>query len=172
METKPRWKPVKGYEGLYEVSTQGQIRSVDHFANNNCNGGKRYVKSRILVSYKMPNGYHQVQLSKGSEKKKHYVHRIVATAFLQNKKGCTDVNHKDGNKDNNAVSNLEWLSHKDNQIHMIKNGLTKKVTPVICSRTGKRYSSLSEAEQETGINRKKIVQMINQGSTEWMEANA
>lgn len=150
------WKDIVGYEGLYQVSDAGRVRSISHFAINNKGGGERLTNGRVLSPYKMPNGYLQVQLSKGSTKKKHYIHRLVAIVFLKNENNLSDVNHIDGNKDNNYVQNLEWCSHKDNQMHMVKNKLTRKAIPVLCIENNKEYCSLSEAERKTGFCRKLI----------------
>lgn len=156
-----KWKDIKGYEGLYQVSNMGKVRSLAHFAKNNSNGGMRITSGKELAFYKMPNGYHQVQLSKGKSRKKAYIHRLVADAFIENSLSLPEVNHKDGNKNNNSVSNLEWISHKNNQIHMVKHGLSKRAHPVMCIETGKQYSSLSEAEGETGISRKTIKKLCD-----------
>lgn len=157
------WKDIKDYEGLYQVSNAGKVKSLSHYTRNSVNGGKRLTKGRILSSYKMPNGYLQVQLSRNETREKKYIHRLVAEMFLDNKENFSDVNHIDGNKDNNSVDNLEWCSHKDNQIHMVKSRLTKKAQPVICLETGITYSSLSEAERETTISRKSIIKSCKNG---------
>lgn len=159
------WKDVSGYEGLYQVSNMGRVRSISHHARNNINGGVRLTKGQILSQYKMPNGYLQVQLSKNEKREKHYVHRLVANAFLSNKNNCSDVNHIDGDKNNNLVGNLEWCSHSENQIHMVKSGITRKALPVLCLETNKSYSSMSEAERETGINRHMIKESCQNGKS-------
>lgn len=150
------WRDVVGYEGFYQVSNLGRVRTVPHYSRNNVNGGKRFVKGQILSQYKMPNGYLQVQFSKNEKREKHYVHRLVANTFLKNKNNLPEVNHIDGNKDNNSISNLEWVSHKINQIHMIKNRMSKKAKPVLYMPTKKEYNSMTEAEKITGISRKTI----------------
>lgn len=160
---KEIWKDIPEYEGLYQVSNKGNVKSISHYTRNNVNGGKRYAQGRVLSQFKMPNGYRQVQFSKNEKREKKYVHRLVASVFLLNEDNLTDVNHIDGNKDNNTVENLEWVSHRDNQIHMVENGLTKKVKPVIHIETGKTYRSMTEAERLTGIDRHKIKDDINQG---------
>lgn len=153
------WKDVVGYEGLYQVNTDGEVRSVSHYTRNNTNNGQRYTKGRVLSAYQMPNGYLQVQLSKGDKREKHYVHRLVAITFLENKNGLPEVNHIDGNKRNNRIDNLEWVSHKENQAHMVKNGLTKKAFRLKNLENNHVYSSLCEAERETGMDRHKIKEM-------------
>ena len=157
------WKDIPNYEGLYQVSNMGNVKSISHYTRNNANGGLRLTKGRVLAKYKMPNGYLQIQLSKNEIREKKYVHRLVAELFLTNSDNLSDVNHIDGNKENNSVENLEWCSHKENQIHMVKNGLTKKAQSVICIETGKAYSSLSEAERETTISRKSIKKSCENG---------
>ena len=159
------WKDIHEYEGLYQVSNTGKVKSVSHYTRNNRNGGLRMTVGKILSQYKMPNGYRQVQLSKNEIREKKYVHRLVAENFIQNVNNLSDVNHIDGNKDNNSISNLEWCSHKDNQKHMIENHMTKKATPVICKETGKMYHSMSEAEKDTGICRKTIKKLCASGET-------
>ena len=158
------WKDIKGYEGLYRVSDRGTVESVDHYARNNVNGGKRLVKGRQIAVYKMPNGYTQVTLSNGDKREKKYLHRIVADAFIPPCEGKHEVNHKDGNKLNNAVENLEWVKHKENQVHMVNNGLTKKCKPVENLKAGKKYRSILQAERETGIDRHHIEKMCRQGN--------
>lgn len=96
------WKPVPGYEGLYEVSNFGFVKGL---------------KNNILKPYIMPNGYSQVTLYKGKRKTNKYVHRLVAETFVPNPQNLTEVNHKDENKQNNCVENLEWITHKKNLLH-------------------------------------------------------
>ena len=157
------WKDIVGYEGLYQISNTGKVKSLSHYARNNINGGTRMTKGRVLSQYKMPNGYLQVQLSKNELRKKYYVHRIVAKAFLSNEDNLSDVNHIDGDKNNNSVGNLEWCSHRDNQIHMIKNRMTDKAKPVLCLETGEVFNSMSEAENKTGIDRHCIKRACDSG---------
>lgn len=85
---KEIWKDIPGYENLYQVSNSGRIKSIGHYTRNNINGGTRLTKGIVLSPYIMPNGYYQVQLSKKGKKEKHYVHRLVALAFLNNEKIC------------------------------------------------------------------------------------
>lgn len=102
---KETWKPVAGYEGYYEVSSRGRIRSISARR-------KRKISSRILKSGLRSDGYHNVVLCKDGVARTRTVHRIVAEAFF----GPSDlsVNHKDGNRGNNGAENLEWLSIRGN----------------------------------------------------------
>lgn len=96
------WKPIKDYEGLYEVSNLGRIKS------------RGYKKEKILKATKDNNGYLLVYLYKGGKRKTFKLHRIVATAFITNPNKLPEINHKDENKENNHVSNLEFCDRKYN----------------------------------------------------------
>lgn len=128
------WKPIKGYEGLYEVSNLGRVRSLPVITGNiqqsTSRGGKSMVINvpqvrlgRIInpnnTSVKgSDNGYLKgVVLSKKGKQKGFLVHRLVATAFLPNPHNLPEVNHKDRDRSNNKVSNLEWISSEDNKAH-------------------------------------------------------
>jgi hypothetical protein len=112
------WKDVIGYEGIYQVSNIGRIRSLDRVT---CHGHKR--RGVILSSKKGNNGYEKVILSKGNNKSHVSTHRIVAETFLIKDRDNFIVNHKDGNKLNNDVTNLEWVSNSYNIQHAFDNGL-------------------------------------------------
>jgi hypothetical protein len=108
------WKAVTGYEGLYEVSSLGNVRSLDRVIRSKHNG-TTLRKGRILTPfYEEKKGYYQVALSKDGKEKKQRIHRLVATAFLDNPFNYTDINHKDEIKTNNKVDNLEWCTRKYN----------------------------------------------------------
>jgi hypothetical protein len=103
------WRPVKGYEGIYEVSQAGEIRNV---------------KKRNILTQKVGKiGYPIVQLSRNNKQTTKSVHRILAHAFLPNPFNLPTVNHIDGNKQNNSLSNLEWASYSKNNKHAYETGL-------------------------------------------------
>jgi len=106
-EVMEEWRDVHGYEGLYHVSSLGRIKRNERFKT-------------LRVDRR---GYLTVWLCKNSTQKNYKVHRLVATAFIQNPEGKKTVNHIDGNKQNNAVENLEWATHSENIIHANKTGL-------------------------------------------------
>ena len=118
-----RWKPIEGYESLYEVSNLGTIRSVDHFGSNGVS--TILYKGKPLKPFLDGRGYYvQVTLCKGKHhKQKVLVHRLVAKAFVPNPNNLPEVNHKDGNKLNNEASNLEWVTSKQNKDHAYALGL-------------------------------------------------
>lgn len=164
MDYEETWKDVDGYEGFYQISNKGNVRSVDHTVRKNRSGETRISVGRVLRLYKMPNGYMQVQFSKNGKKQKHYVHRLVASAFIHNLYNLPEVNHIDGDKENNFVDNLEWISRKDNQIHLVKSRLTRRARPVMCVETEKQYNSMMEAARETGAERHNISNSCKTGS--------
>ena len=100
--TEEIWCPIKGYESLYEVSDQGRVKSIG------------YGKERILKPGRIKTGYLRVNLCKNGEMKNWLVHRLVAKTFIPNPDNLQEVNHKDENKENNSVQNLEWCDRKYN----------------------------------------------------------
>ena len=145
-----KWKNIKGYEGRYQISTFGRVRS---FINNS---HQKYKTPKILQD-SVNKGYHFVRLQKNGQIKNKLVHRLVAEAFLPNPNSKLEVNHKDGNKSNNHVLNLEWATHSENVSHMYrklgykaKGGLKKKKT--LCVETGTIYNSLMEAGRQTNTD--------------------
>ena len=114
------WKPVDGYEGLYEVSNRGRVRSLDRFTTGNRN---RKIKGKILRNCHNQLNYCIVQLCKDGVPKKTRVHRLVASAFIPNDEGKPYVNHIDGDPSNNDVSNLEWCTQAENIQHAYETGL-------------------------------------------------
>lgn len=109
---KEYWKPVLDYEGLYEVSNWGRVKSVKRLVKSP--RGYRTVCERILKSTKDSHGYLCVSLHKEGKMKFVKIHRLVAEAFLDNTDNLPCVNHKDENPLNNVVSNLEWCTYKYN----------------------------------------------------------
>ena len=97
-----QWKPVKGFEGLYEISNLGRVKSL------------KYGKERIMKPGKNGNGYFQVALRRDGKEKRLLVHRLVAEAFIPNPEGFNQINHKDEVKINNCVENIEWASRSYN----------------------------------------------------------
>ena len=132
-----KWSPVKGYEGLYEASSAGVIRSVDRVSPHP--KGDLRIQGRLMKFYVMNQGYMVVTLCKLGAPKKLLVHRVVAEAFLQvdDKRGF--VNHIDGNRKNNALLNLEFCTSTENMANAVFRGrfhgrtnvkARKKLTPV------------------------------------------
>ena len=122
------WKDIKDYEGMYQVSNLGNIRSLDRYINQKGISGKtykRFIKGKQIMSSKDLNGYLHVILHKNSKYKIFRIHQLVAQMFISNPENKKQINHIDGNKQNNSVTNLEWVTIRENHIHAYKTGLHK-----------------------------------------------
>lgn len=160
------WRPVEYMDGLYEVSNTGIVR--------------RTATQRVLKSFPNRKGYPNVVMHKHNQAYSKTVHRLVAEAFLDNPLGLEQVNHKDANKTNNCVENLEWISNLDNMHHAMAHGcykpfnenqlaaVKKNLQVAVASRKKAvvcmdmdgniiaEYDSLTDAERATGCNNAKI----------------
>lgn len=153
--TRENWKPIKGYEGLYEVSNTGQIRSLDR------NNGKR--KGKMLKRTIGSNGYLRITLCKNSIPVTKEVHRFVAETFLPNPDNLPCVNHKDENKMNNNVNNLEWCTREYNSSYGTKTErelITKGIKPFVCIETGTTYTNQHQCARELGIDQSSISKVL------------
>lgn len=161
---KEVWKPIEGYEGLYEVSNTGRVRRL-RFINNHTNKAKVFdIKPK-----NNGHGYLKVFLYKGGKSRQKLVHRLVAEAFIEKQDGKRFVNHKDGNKHNNSADNLEWCSRSENMLHAYETGLahaplkgkfgkdSPKAIPVsMFSKDGKllaTFGSLIDAAAFVGVQK-------------------
>lgn len=116
------WRDVVGWEGLYQVSNLGRVKSLPRMIEFS-DGRKRFFCGKILKSKIVGRGYLHVGLCCGAKTKSEYVHRLVATSFIPNPDKCPQVNHIDGCKTNNHVSNLEWCTNGENTKHAYQTGL-------------------------------------------------
>ena len=153
--------PIKNYEGLYEVSEEGNIINLKK------NKALRNVSTgRYLV----------VLLYKNNKRKMYYVHRLVAEAFCENSEGKTQVNHKDLDRCNNHYSNLEWVSPKENVIHFVSSEKYKPRTytekqkqeskvrnykKVLCLETKKTFESMGHFANYKGVSLAQVSQKLN-----------
>ena len=120
MYMEEQWKDIKGYEGLYQVSNLGRIKSLSHKVYTKDKRGYNYQyfsKEKILRNIKNGLGYVQVYLFKNGIGKIVLVHRIVALNFIENPENKKQVNHKDGDKSNPKLENLEWVTVSENGLH-------------------------------------------------------
>lgn len=121
---KEKWMPIKNYEGFYEVSDKGRVRSLDRYVNGK-HKNKAFRKGRVLKPEKVQAGYYRVELQKNGFKKRLYVHRLVADSFIPNPHNKPQVNHINSMRDDNIVYNLEWVTPKENIIHGVEHGDVK-----------------------------------------------
>ena len=111
METK--WKDVVGYEGLYEISNKGEIKSCERTIFQP-GQGYRKIKECNMTPWDNGKGYKVVALSKEGKRKNHYIHRLVAEHFIPNPNNFSEINHIDYDKSNNKSDNLEWTDRRSN----------------------------------------------------------
>lgn len=153
------WKDIENFEGLYQVSNLGNIKSFPKKGSY-----KTIIMKPFIVSGKKTKGYYGIELRKNSKRFPKLVHRLVAETFIPNPNNLLQVNHINGNRLDNRVDNLEWCTQSDNIKHAYKNGLMK---PKFGKNNGwhteilqydlqgnfiKEWSSISEAKKQLGIN--------------------
>ena len=145
VEQVARMKDVQGYEGLYAITEDGRVWS--------------YRSKKFLKPGKDSGGYLQVQLYNNGKRTFCLIHRLVAAAYLPNPDNLLEVNHRDENKQNNAVSNLEWCDHSYNINYGTRNKRISKA--VRCIETGVIYNGTREAGRQTGLNQSSISEVCN-----------
>ena len=165
MKKETVWKDINGYEGLYQVSSNGEVRRL-----------YKEREPRVLVKCLNTIGYKVVTFSKKSERKVFYTHRLIAEYFIPNPENKPQINHKDGIKSNDNISNLEWCSGSENLLHAYKTGL-KEVTDkgkeaiskvnrikVINTKTGEIYKSIRDTAKSANIKdytlRKRLLNIL------------
>lgn len=129
---KEVWRDVTDFEGHYQVSNLGRVRSLDRTIVDS-KGVTRNRKGRIIKLNLKPSGYVNVNLQKGSNRKYFRVHRLVAQEFIDNPNSYPEVNHINGIKDDNRAENLEWCTSSQNQKHAIELGLNVVAKGSKCS---------------------------------------
>lgn len=153
--TNEQWKDISGYEGLYQVSKDGQVKSLCRLAYRKDGRFNKY-QERILSQSRHPKGYLTVSLTKDGKSKNRFVHRLVAMAFIQNPNHLPQVNHINEDKTDNRICNLEWVSCSDNVNHgtgKVRCGKAHEFAVVMIMPDGSEmeFSSASAAARELGI---------------------
>ena len=153
-DIEEQWKDIAGYEGLYQVSSYGRVKSLHRYG----------TKGGILKPGLSNNKYLIIILSKNNKIKINLIHRLVALHFIVNSNNKPQVNHKDGNKQNNYYKNLEWCTYSENTQHAYDTGL-KKITikqkesyskKVYCPELDQEFNSTREVERKLNINQSNI----------------
>lgn len=169
MELREIWKDIQGYEGIYEVSNLGSVRTNANKTTISQLHGTRHWKQRTLKQKTIKGGYKRVSLWKNKKETTTLVHRIVALNFLERVENQEYVNHIDGNPSNNYVNNLEWCDHRSNLMHAFKNRLNQSPDPVILldknTKETKFFISKAEASHFLGKNRGYICALLKNGKT-------
>ena len=157
------WKDIPGYEGLYQVSSLGRVKSVSRVVVGKDNK-IHTLKERILKPQDEHNGYLIVGLCKNGVAKMTLVHRLVAEAFISNVDlFATTVNHKNEIKTDNRVDNLEWMSGADNTRYSTFGSKHYFAKPVRCIETGQVFGCARDASRWLGLNNQSISESIRRG---------
>lgn len=163
-----QWKAIDGFEGFYEASTLGRIRSIDRVVHQRNKWGEfsRIIKGKIVKGTVDNNGYVAISLQKNGKIKYTKVHILIAKTFIDNYNNLPQVNHKDENKQNNEVSNLEWCTAKYNMNYGTVRSRTamaqgKKVQQIKDGNVIRVFDSLHEINRELGYNFKNICSVCN-----------
>ena len=161
------WKDIKGYEGLYQVSNYGRVKSLSRLKKN-FNVNTKTMDTIILPEkIRKPQltryGYYRIGLTKNSKQIYYSIHRLVTEAFISNPDNLPQINHKDENKTNNEVTNLEWCTAKYNGNYGTRNKRVgeKQYKQIKCVETGVIYKSLTEASKSTGLSMGNISSVCN-----------
>lgn len=170
MSMEEIWKDIEGYEGKYQVSSFGRVRSLDRMVPT-VHNATRMVKGKTLTPWTDRYGYHHVNLWRDCKMKSQQVHRLVATAFIKNPDGLPEVNHKNEDKTDNRADNLEWCntryninygnrSHKVSQTRISNAMLGLRVEQLTMDGQHVRtFDSIREASRVSGADKSVIVRV-------------
>jgi hypothetical protein len=178
---KEVWKDIEGYEGRYLISNQGRVKSLGFFSNPL--GFSIWVKRIKFLNLHIDRyGYVYVSLSKNKHRRSFKVHRLVAQAFILNSENKPQINHRDGNKQNNCVDNLEWVTQSENNWHAfnVLDSTERRLSlqsqkkgkwlgtnnpkwkgAVLCLTSGAIFESVSEVVRVIGVSRYLLNKVLN-----------
>ena len=148
------WKDIEGFEGLYQVSNLGKVKSLSRVLKS----GHKWKEKIVAITYNKYDKYGRVMLSNGGKTRRFLIHRLVAQAFIPNPDNLPLINHKDENPSNNCANNLEWCTQKYNNSYgthnerMIRTQLNRNDVSkrIICVEINKEFPSISEAGRWLG----------------------
>jgi hypothetical protein len=161
------WKPIKGYEDIYDINKSGQIKTMGRKYSDG-----RYYKDRILKQRLSSNGYYTITLYKHGKPKVFTIHRLLMITFVPNIKNYPCVNHKNGIRTDNRLCNLEWCSNSYNHLHSFKNNgrvtwnkgnITRRLIKCICEKMfhARRKTSISCSRKCEFIRRKSCSSILS-----------
>lgn len=165
------WKDIKDFEGLYQISSFGRVRSLTRKVAHKRN---KFItlNGQIILPGKQGAGYHQAKLNKNGKETARYVHRLIAIAFIPNPYSKPCINHKNGIKTDNYIENLEWCTYKENNHHAVEIGLLnfnnvsheskcKKINQYsLDGKLIKKWSSITEASKKLNISQCNISRVV------------
>lgn len=156
------WKNIDGYEGLYQVSSLGNVKSLERHRENSV----KLTPGRILKGILNDKGYYSVRLYKNKKPNFHSVSRLVAQTFIRNPKNKPEVNHISGNTKDNSVTNLEWVTHAENMEHAVNTGLMPKGEQNARSKIKEcDVKNIREMYAKGGISTRALSEKFNIGKT-------
>lgn len=175
MYTNELWLPVKGYEGLYEISNMGRVKALERvYYSSASRKARKVAPERIMLFRDNGHGYKTVGLCKDGKIKVKYIHRLVAEAFIPNPDNLPEVNHKHGDKSDNRASELEWCTSDKNRKHAMDTGLWNrhgekhwyaKLTNQQAQEIRELYATGKYLQREIGdmygINFRAVSQIVN-----------
>jgi len=171
------WRDIPGFDGYYQASNLGRIRGLERLVPSKQFGTKR-IPARMMSQSISGPGYYQVMLTKFGKQRPYYVHRLVASAFIENPDNLPAVDHIDANKLNNKIENLRWVTQKENVANTRRHGdaydgtanitnpinrakaLLSSSRPVI-RNDGRCYASISDAARDIGVRRQSVLRVVN-----------
>ena len=165
-----KWRPVVGYEGLYEISNLGRVKSVERtmpYTFRTKSGELRdshyHVSEKILKQGRRIDGYADVSLSRNGVTILHCVHRLLAEAWVPNPNHYKYVNHIDLDKTNNSLNNLEWISNSGNVNHAVERYSNPQSIAIYCRETDQVYSSMGQCDRALGLTLGTTSNVIREG---------
>lgn len=157
------WKAAKGYEGYLEVSTFGNVRSIDRIitVHDGLRVYEKPIEGKEKAQHKnVQTGYMQIGVG---HRKQVAVHRLVAATFIPNPRNLPQVNHKNFDRTDNRVENLEWCTNGENSLHSMYGKEDCRLRPCISTTTGNRYRSQAEAARDIGDSQSNVSRSCRSG---------
>lgn len=167
-DKEEEWRDIKGYEGLYQVSNLGRIKGVARISPQN-----HFLKERIRKAETDKDGYKVINLCKNGKVTMLKVHRLVGSAFLDNPSNKPQINHKDGCKCNNCVTNLEWVNGSENVQHAFDTGLKEPLHIFLygeenshCKVTDEQCKEIRRLKMDQRLTNRKLAEMYELGTSQ------